>query len=74
MSMGKWPMPTDLSLLLRETIDRELPHLQKLTQFEAPRSGSWSRKEELGHLIDSATNNHIRFVRATLDGEFRGPG
>ena len=24
----------------------------------------WSRKEILGHLIDSATNNHQRFVRA----------
>jgi hypothetical protein len=67
-------MPKDLSLLLRETIDCELPHLQNLTQFEAPKPGGWSRKEELGHLIDSATNNHMRFVRATLDGEFRGPG
>ena len=38
------------------------------------RPGSWSRKEELGHLIDSATNNHIRFVLATIDGEFRGLG
>jgi hypothetical protein len=26
--------------------------------------GKWSRKEILGHLIDSAANNHQRFVRA----------
>ena len=26
--------------------------------------GKWSRKEVLGHLIDSASNNHHRFVRA----------
>jgi hypothetical protein len=26
--------------------------------------GKWSRKEIIGHLIDSATNNHARFVRA----------
>lgn len=26
-------------------------------------SGKWSRKEILGHLIDSAANNHQRFVR-----------
>jgi hypothetical protein len=26
--------------------------------------GSWSRKEILGHLLDSAMNNHHRFVRA----------
>jgi DinB superfamily len=28
--------------------------------------GRWSRKEILGHLIDSAANNHQRFVRAQL--------
>jgi hypothetical protein len=27
-------------------------------------SGAWSAKEILGHLIDSAANNHQRFVRA----------
>lgn len=26
--------------------------------------GKWSKKETLGHLIDSAANNHQRFVRA----------
>ncbi len=26
--------------------------------------GKWSRKEIVGHLIDSASNNHSRFVRA----------
>ena len=35
---------------------------------------SWTPKEELGHLIDSAANNHQRFVRAALDGEYAGPG
>jgi hypothetical protein len=33
----------------------------------------WSHNEELGHLIDSAANNHIRFALASLNGEFRGP-
>ena len=28
--------------------------------------GGWSRKQVLGHLIDSASNNHQRFVRAAL--------
>lgn len=27
----------------------------------------WSKKEILGHLIDSAANNHHRFVRAQFD-------
>src|SRR5690348_17631841 len=37
------------------------------------REGGWSRKEILGHLIDSALNNHQRFVRAALDGSYEGP-
>jgi hypothetical protein len=28
--------------------------------------GKWSKKEIIGHLIDSASNNHQRFVRAQL--------
>ena len=31
-----------------------------------PAPGRWSKKEILGHLIDSAANNHQRFVRAQL--------
>ena len=29
--------------------------------------GKWSKKEILGHLIDSASNNHQRFVRAQYE-------
>jgi hypothetical protein len=29
-----------------------------------PAPGKWSAKEIVGHLIDSASNNHQRFVRA----------
>ena len=29
-----------------------------------PAPNKWSKKEILGHLIDSATNNHHRFVKA----------
>ena len=36
--------------------------------------GKWSRKQILGHLIDSATNNHQRFVRAALYGPLTFPG
>ena len=31
---------------------------------ERPAPGKWSTREILGHLIDSASNNHQRFVRA----------
>jgi hypothetical protein len=33
---------------------------------QAVLSGGWSRKQVLGHLIESASNNHQRFVRAAL--------
>ncbi len=32
-------------------------------------TGKWSKKEILGHLIDSAANNHQRFVRAQAEVE-----
>jgi len=32
-----------------------------------PAPDKWSKKEILGHLIDSATNNHQRFVRAQFE-------
>ena len=31
-----------------------------------PSSGHWSNAQVLGHLIDSAVNNHARFVRAQI--------
>lgn len=34
----------------------------------------WSPKEELGHLLDSAANNHQRIVRAQLEDNPAMPG
>ncbi len=70
-------MAHDLSLSLSRTIESELPLLRSLSEEQAsiPRApGKWCPKEELGHLLDSAANNHIRFVRAAIEPEFRGPG
>jgi hypothetical protein len=36
--------------------------------------GGWSRKQVLGHLIDSASNNHQRFARAMLQQSLDFPG
>jgi hypothetical protein len=36
--------------------------------------GKWSRKEVVGHLIDSASNNHQRFVRAQFTSDLVFPG
>ena len=38
------------------------------------RTGGWTRKQILGHLLDSAANNRQRFVRAAIDGTYAGPG
>lgn len=37
-------------------------------------AGKWTRKEILGHLIDSAANNHQRFVRVPLQAGVSLPG
>lgn len=34
----------------------------------------WSKKELIGHLIDSASNNHQRFIRAQFTDELIFPG
>ena len=43
------------------------PALRAISEARADESrgpGKWSRKQILGHLVDSAANNHQRFVRA----------
>lgn len=53
----------------RRTVQEAVPRLLEITEAEAARrtrEGKWSAKETLGHLIDSASNNHQRFVRAQL--------
>jgi hypothetical protein len=37
------------------------------------RMGGWTRKQIVGHLLDSAANNRQRFVRAAADGHYTGP-
>ena len=39
-----------------------------------PSKGKWTPKEVIGHLIDSASNNHGRFVRAAISDEMVFPG
>ena len=37
------------------------------------RVGGWTRKQIVGHLLDSAANNRQRFVRASTEGTYAGP-
>jgi hypothetical protein len=53
------------------------PRLCNISDSDAalrPAPGRWSKKEILGHLIDSAGNNHQRFVRAQFVPNLEFPG
>lgn len=61
----------------KKTIDSASPGLLKISeaQSEQPRAeDSWSPKQIIGHLIDSAANNHARFVLAQLKDDLVFPG
>ncbi|PYQ41688.1 MAG: hypothetical protein DMF77_15140 [Acidobacteria bacterium] len=62
---------------LARTIEAELPRLSAIPDARAAEpitAGKWSRKQVLGHLIDSAANNHQRFVRGQLGPSLAFPG
>src|SRR2546423_3704276 len=61
----------------RRTVEESAARMLSMTEEESrvPRAvGKWSAKETLGHLIDSASNNHQRFVRAQFTDELVFPG
>ena len=63
--------------LLSSVVTNALPRLQAISDSAAsqkPAPDKWSKKEILGHLIDSAANNHQRFVRLQLQPELTLPG
>ena len=62
---------------LRSVIERSTPALLRLSEEESarhPAPGKWSPREVLGHLIDSASHNHQRFVRARFQEDLVFPG
>jgi hypothetical protein len=70
-------MPTEIA----ETFRRELDDIHTALFAVSPaladipwRPGGWNRKQIVGHLVDSATNNRQRFVRAAIEGAYSGPG
>jgi uncharacterized damage-inducible protein DinB len=62
--IGAWP---ECAVKLLADVDGAHSWLLTLNEdrtTERPGAGKWSPREILGHLIDSASNNHQRFVRA----------
>lgn len=67
----------DLLLRWRNAVDRAAVDLGSLRDDQAglrPSPERWSIKELIGHLLDSATNNHRRFVEAALGDDLVFPG
>jgi len=63
---------TDFLEHFRETLATASPRLRAISESQSviPKAeGKWSSKEIVGHLIDSAANNHQRFVRAQFSDE-----
>jgi hypothetical protein len=63
------PLPADApahARRLAEAVGRAAPALLRIDDAASasrPAPGKWSPREIIGHLIDSASNNHQRFVR-----------
>jgi DinB superfamily len=61
---------------LRKVIQKAVPLLKAIKEAEAiikPAPKKWSKKEILGHLIDSAANNHQRWVRTNQHKQLSFP-
>jgi hypothetical protein len=64
---------------LRDLLQRVPGRLEQLSKDNdrvesKPTPSAWSPKEELGHLLDSAANNHQRIVRTQLQDNPAMPG
>jgi len=61
--------------ILRGILQAVPDRLAKLSAVDSrSKPGAWSPKEELGHLLDSAVNNHQRIVRAQMEDRLEMPG
>jgi len=61
----------------KQTIDAAVPRLREISESdsEVPRAEDhWSSKQIIGHLIDSAANNHARFVLGQLKDDLAFAG
>src|SRR5688500_4934895 len=69
--------PEEFLADLRSTVLNATDRLREIPPEESAHKSShdkWSIKEVLGHLIDSAANNHHRFVRAQFTDDLVFPG
>ena len=70
-------MSLDFAEDLRATVSEAAGRLRAMTERDAARPrapGKWSPAQIVGHLVDSASNNHQRFVRARFRPDLRFDG
>ena len=66
------PLSTELARIIG-VAEAKLQQVSDQDSNKPVLRGGWSRKQVLGHLIDSASNNHQRFVRASLQDSLDFP-
>lgn len=52
-----------------EEVPKTINDIEEEAFLRKPAPHKWSKQEILGHLCDSAANNHIRFARSILSDE-----
>jgi hypothetical protein len=68
--------PTELAKNFWSELNEIHAALRALPELLADRpwrAGGWTRKQIVGHMLDSAANNRQRFVQAAIDGSYTGP-
>jgi hypothetical protein len=66
-------LASDLGSIVERAAEQLLAISESRSQVSND-EGQWSAKQVLGHLIDSAANNHQRFVRAQFTADLLFPG
>jgi hypothetical protein len=67
---------TQIADELTQVVQSAAERLRSISAAEAgfkPSESKWSKKEVIGHLVDSAANNHQRFIRAQQVSELVSP-
>jgi hypothetical protein len=77
MSLSAESSLAAVSSELQQAVSAARVKLRAIAEGDAARPlapGKWSPKQVIGHLIDSAGNNHQRFVRAQQTATLEFPG